>query len=282
MTKKQISDTIINILTKMSLTDDSRFAYIDRQLSYIIDQVRETLIVNQFRTTKVIDRAWITDLGLVEFHQVNFADDPHVTYCNCDISKTFIPPVISLYGDAGNIDLGLYSMLSTCGTTEYYPFPMSVWRNIPSEHIRSKFTYYDRKNTELYVNRKIERLLISAVLQNPADGYIISSNPIVSGYITSGTVYLVKFNQIVYNGVVYNKNTTFTGVVGITTYTGSGKVVLNSQYTALDENEPYPCTGDMARLITLEILTKEFGIEEKELTDLENDSADEQTKPQIQ
>lgn len=281
MTKKQIQDNIINILTKFQLSDDSRFAYISRNLSYMIDQCRETLIVAQFRTTKVIDRAWLTDLGLVDFHQVNFADDPHVTYCNCDISKTFIPPVISLYGAAGNIDLGLYSMLSSCGTTEYYPFPMSVWRRIPSEHIRSKFNYYDRKNTELYVNKKIEQLLITAVLQNPADGYIISSNPIASGNLTAGTVYLVKFNSIVYNGIVYLKNTTFTGVTGVTTYTGAGKVVLNSQYVALDENEPYPCTGDMARLITFEILTKEFGIEEKELTDLENDSADEQTKPQV-
>ncbi len=281
MTKKQIQDTILNILTKFELSDDSRFAYIAPQLSYLIDQVRETLIVAQFRTTKVIDRAWLTDLGLVDFHQVNFADDAHTTYCNCDISKTFIPPVISLYGDAGNADLGLYSILSSCGKTEYYPFPMSTWRNIPSEHIRSKFHYYDRKNTELYVNKKIEQLLMSVILQNPADGYIISSNPIVSGYITAGTVYLVKFNQIVYNGVVYNKDTTFTGVVGKTTYTGSGKVVLNSQYTALDENEPYPCTGDMARAIVLEILVKEFGLEEKLVTDMENDSTDEQTKPQV-
>ena len=52
--------------------------------------------------------------------------------------------------------------------------------------------------------------LISKINQNTEDGYIIESEPIASGSLVSGTVYVVKEKQIVYNGVVYAVNSTFT------------------------------------------------------------------------
>jgi hypothetical protein len=277
ITKRNISDDIINLLTRFKLTDDSRFATIDQWLSWKIDQVRAQLIIKQYNETGVLDNSWLTDLGLVGFHEVNFADDPNVTYCKCDISKTFIPSVVELASPSGgNPDLGLYSIISTCGKNEYYSYPMTTWRNIPSEHTRSKFHYYQRKNTELYVNKKVQNLLITAILNNPAEGYIISSTPVTT--IATGTTYIVKFNQIVYNGTVYRPDDTFVGVASATTFSGTGKVVLQDQLTALDETQPYPVSGDMARMITLEILTKEFGIESKQITDIQNDSADDEQK----
>ena len=279
ITKKLIADDIINILTRFYLTDDSRFTDISLWLSFKIDQIRAQLIIKKYNETGVLDNSWLTDLGLVAFHEVNFADDPNVTYCNCDISKAFIPSVVEIAGiNNGNPDLGMYSILSTCGKNEYYSYPMSTWRNIPKEHPRSLFHYYQRKNTELYVNRKVENLLITAILTNPADGYIISSLPVTT--IATGTLYIVKFNQIAYNGNIYQPNDTFTGIASATTFTGTGKVVLQNQLTALDENEPYPVSADMARQITLEILTKEFGLEAKQITDIQNDSVDDEAKAQ--
>lgn len=279
ITKLNIIDSITNIASKFNLTDDSRFSSATGYLNWLVDNVRAELIYKQYNATGVVDQVWLSDLGLLTFHEVNPPDDPNVTYCNCNISKTFIPPVVSLFGsEGGNADIGLYSVMSSCGKTGYYYLPMQTWKVIPKEHIRSKFNYYSRINTALYVNKVISSLRVIAILQNPADGYLINSTPVTT--IVAGTNYIVKFGNIIYNSVPYSNNDTFTGVTGVTTFTGGGKVVLQSQQVALDLNQPYPVDAAMARLITLEILTKEFRIEASALADVENDSTDEQIKDQ--
>jgi len=85
ISKKSIIDDVLNIMSKFGQTDDSRLD-VD-WLSYKIDQVRAELIVKEYDTTKTIDNNWLSDLGLIDFHKVNFADDRTVTYCGCDISK---------------------------------------------------------------------------------------------------------------------------------------------------------------------------------------------------
>jgi hypothetical protein len=281
ITKGQIIDDVVAWLTKFELTDDSRFATIGTFLSWKIDQLRAEWIIRQYNQTGVIDQVWLSDLGIVKFNPVNFSDDPNVTYCQCEISKTFIPSVVSLFGyKGGNADIGLYSVMSTCGKTQYYYLPMTTWQNIPSEHIRSKFHYYQRINTAIYVNKVINSLRITAILQNPGDGYLINSAPVPSGSIVTGTTYIVKYGSVVYNSTQYLQDSTFVGVAGQTSYVGSGFVVLQSQQVALDLNQPYPIDAAMARGIVLDILTKEFKIEAAALTDNKDDQVDEQIKDQ--
>ncbi len=276
ITKKRIMGSIINILSRFGLTDDSRLATIDNWLSYKINQVRAQLIIKSYNEDQIVDRTWLTDLSLQTLHSVNFADDPHITFCCGDVSKVFIPNVVSLRsGYDSNVDLGLFTVISACGTKEYTLFPMTTWRIIPKEHIRSKFNYYDRVNTALYVNKKVTSLRILAVLENPEDGYIIESEPIASGSLVNGTVYVVVGSQIVYNATVYQANSTFTANA-TTTYTGNGKVYLNDQLQVITNTQPYPVSADMARQIELEILTKEFGLEAQQITDIENNSVDDQ------
>lgn len=264
------------ILTRFAPTDDSRLD--PTWLSYKFDQVREQFIIRLFQDDGVVDRTWLSDLSVQTLHNVNYADDPSVTYCCSDVSKLFIPNVVSLRSrEDGNVDLGLFSIMSLCGTTEYTLFPMTIWKSIPKEHIRSKFHYYDRINTSLYVNKKVEKLLIRAILSHPEDGYIINSTPVTSGNLVSGTVYVVKNSQIMYNGAPIAPNSTFTATA-TTTFTGNGTVYLNSELQAIIDTQPYPCSGDMARMIVLEILTKEFGIEATEITDTENNSVDDTQK----
>lgn len=279
ITKKRISGSILNILTRFGMTDDSRLATIPNWLSYKINQVRAQLIIKSYQTDQVIDQSWLTDLSLVAFHSVNFADDPNITFCCGDISKAFIPNVVSIRsGWDSNVDLGLYSVISACGTKEYTPFPLTTWRIIPKEHIRSKFNYYWRINTALYVNKKVQNLRMLAVLENPEDGYIISSGNVLSGSILTGISYIVKDAQIVYNGNVYAPNSVFIGVTGITVFVGAGNVYLESQLLAISDTQPYPVSADMARQIELEILTKEFGLEAQQITDVDNDSVDDEQK----
>lgn len=279
ITKKRISGSILNILTRFGMTDDSRLATIPNWLSYKINQVRAQLIIQSYQKDQIIDQTWLTDLSTMAFNPVNFADDPSITFCCGDVSKTFIPNVVSIRsGFDSNVDLGLYSVISLCGKKEYTPFPITTWQIIPKEHVRSKFNYYWRVNTALYVNKKVDNLRILAVLENPEDGYIIESNPIPSGSISTGIVYVVKGAQIIYNGTVYAIDAIFTGVSLVTTYSGIGKVYLNDQLQHILDTLPYPVSADMARMIELEILTKEFKLEAGQITDVENDSVDDEQK----
>ncbi len=265
-------DDILNIITKFSRTDESRFD--ETWISNKIDQIRAQMIIAEYQENQIIDQTWLTDLGLWTFNPVNFADDPSVNYCQSDISKAFIPNVVSITSkNDSDVDLGIYTLISACGTKEYTPFPMALWKSIPREHVRSRFSYYYRINTALYVNKKVDKLRILTVLASPEDGYIIQSAPVLSGSIVNTIVYKVKGGTIIYNNVVYLENTTFTGT-STATYTGDGKAYLNSQLLALSETQPYPVSADMARMITLEICTKEFAIEAGRAVDIYNDSAD--------
>lgn len=277
-TQKSIAEQIVLVLTKLRPTDESRLSY--SHLYKLINQGREDAINAEHKITNVIDPGWLQDLGMVEFHRVNFADDISITSCECDVSKAFLPQMITLEAGNGNQDLGV-NILSANGKTAYYPMALALWRNIPTEHEASMFKYFSRMNTSVYVNHLATKLRVYGLLQNPEDAAIISSEPIASGSIANGTTYIVKFGQIIYNGSTYRENVTFVGTTGVTTFAGTGKAYLNSQVTDFTEFSPYPVAGDMARKIVLDILMKEFGIERQAIPDLQNDSRDDATKVKI-
>ncbi len=273
-TKKNIIDSISILLTKFIRTDDSRLD--DTWMSYKIDEIAAELKIKQYQQTGLIDPQWVSPPFTVDFHRVNWADDPNIT-CKCDISKATIPTVISINSLEGNVDLGIYSLSSMCGTKLLSLRRMAQWKYTPPEHTYSLFKFYDRKINSLYVNYEVDKLLLAAVLLNPEDGFLKNSNTIPSGSIESGVVYLVKYGTVVYDGAFYNANTTFTGTA-VTTYTGTGSVYLNSQIRSYNETDPYPASGEMIRMIELEILTKEFGIERQAIDDTTNDAADDSKK----
>ena len=273
-TKKQIIDSLKIILTRFEPSDESRLD--DDWLSYAIDRVRAELIIRQYLQTSVIDQTWLSDLGLLTFYKVNRADNVTIT-CDCDISKTTIPQTISIITEDGNLDLGIYSLISPCGKTSYFPKRTSMWRYTPPEHTNSLFGSYARINTQLYVDRVVEKLRCLAILLHPEDSILTNSAPVNSGSIVSGTVYIVKGGQVIYDNVVYAPDSTFIGTA-TTTFQGSGTVYLNSQIASYRDVDPYPASGEMIRAIELEILTKEFGIERQMIPDVRNDSKDDASK----
>lgn len=273
-TKKSITDFISLIAQRFLETDDTRLS--DRWISRAIDNCRAQLIVEKYRLTETVDFAWLSQPFYIDFYKINVADDPTMSFCNCDMMKTEIPPVISLTNyNASNQDVGIYALFSACGKYAYYPRPLQLLQNIPKENTLSKFKYYARYNTVIYATGLATKLRLSPILLYPEDGYVINSAPITSGNLVSGTVYIVKFGSIFYNSVTYYANDTFTAT-STATFTGVGKVYLNSQVTAFEETTDYPVGGDMEREIILEILTKEFQIEESMISELKNDNQDDQ------
>lgn len=279
VSQKSLADEVILWLTKLSPTDESR---LDSDLIYAaINKARAEAIVANYKVKRVLDQTWFQDLGMVPFHRVNFADDVSLTSCKCDISKAFLPQVVSLEAGNGNQDLGL-TIMSSCGTKKYTAFPYALWSEIPSDHERAMFNYFARINTATYVNKGVDKLRVNGIWANPEDGKLIQSEPIASGSIVSGVVYIVKFGQIIYNGAAYPKDSTFTGA-GVTTFAGNAlaKVYLNSQVTDYRELDPYPITPDMARNIVLDVCVKEFGLERQAITEQRTDSRDDATKQNI-
>ncbi len=271
ITAKNIADDTKNLLSRFNVTDENR---LNNDWIYLkIDEVAAQLKLESWLKNEAVDQNWFTDLGLVTFHKVNFSDDVNVSYCGCPISKAYIPQVIYLPTKSPNQDLGIQMIMSVCGKVSYANKPLSFWNMIPAEHTYNMFPLYARINTALYVNRSIQKLRIVALLLRPEDGYFIKSEPIASGSIVSGTNYIVKFGSIAYNSTNYAEDATFTGAAA-TTYSGSGTVYLADQKAVYRDTYPYPISADMARQITIEICTKEFGIEKSQITDVRNDSKD--------
>jgi hypothetical protein len=278
MTKKNIIDSIRSLATRFSVTDESRLD--EDWLSYKIDQVCAQLKVAQYAQTGILDQSWLTDLGIVDVYKVNISDDINVSFCKCNVGKFEIPQTISFISKDGNLDLGIYYLISACGKSQYFPQRLSMWSYVPTDHTRSLFKYYWRINTSVYINDdRVQKIRPVLFLLHPEDGKFINSANVVSGSLVSGTSYIVKFGQIVYNGTPYADGSTFTATA-TTTFTGTGKVYLASQARDYRETDAYPASGEMARMIEIEILTKEFGLERQAIVDVRNDSKDDTQKAQ--
>lgn len=278
MTRKQIVDLIIIIQTRFSESDDSRID--EDALAYLVEQARVTEILKEYNVTGIIDQNWLIDFGIYPLTKVNFADDPIVTHCSCDIMKAEIPSTINLTSlGEGNLDLGL-KVISACGKTNYTYYPLEFWRDIPKEHIRSKFPYYQRFGNKIYVNKLVNNLRFIGIPET-TDGLIIKKTlPVISGSIKLGVVYMVKgTGSLTYNGTIYLPNDTFTGTSTTTfTATGTCQVFYNDYEVEMTENDPYPVSAHMARNIAISILTTELQIERQEVADVVNDSFDDALK----
>lgn len=273
MTGREITYTIIDILTRHGYTDDSRLD--EDQINFMRDNARAQLINLEFDKTKIIDPAWIQDLGFVQLSPVDFNDDSTIPYCECILSKVTLPDTIDLRSPNSGTDSGI-KVISSCGKNQFYPYFIELLQGIPKEHTRNKFHYYFMVGNALYLNKKMDKVRVLAVLLNPSGANNINTEYILSGNLVVGTSYTVYESQIVHNSLGYNAGQTFTAVN--TNYTGTGKVKTTSRTSVYTEDSSYPVQGAMARQIILEVLTKEFAIEESKITDVKNSSADDEAE----
>jgi hypothetical protein len=280
-TRKNIVDSILILATRFSRTDETRLD--EDYLSFLVEQTRASEILKEYNITGIIDQNWLVDFGIYDLTKVNFADDPNVDFCECDIMKAEIPKTINLTAiGEGNLDLGL-KVISACGSRSYTMYPLERWRMVPKEHVRSKFYYYQRFGNIIYVNKMVNSLRFIGIPET-IDGLIIKKTlPVSSGNIKQGVVYMVKGSTglVTYNGLNYLPGSTFTGIT-TTTFTALGdcKVYYNNfEYTMTDE-DPYPVSPHLARQIVISILTTELQIEKQQAVDVVNDSADDVIKVQ--
>lgn len=280
-TRKQLVDAIFVLHDRFSRSDEGRID--EDYLAYAIEQARVEEILKEYNVTKIIDQNWLVDFGIYNMTKVNFADDPNIDFCSCDIVKAEIPKTINLtlLGD-GNLDLGL-RVMSACGKKSYTYDPIERWRLLPKEHVKNMFGFYARFGNIIYVNKLVNNLRFFGIPET-IDGLMIKKTlPVISGSIKLGYLYMVKgaTGSVTYDGVIYLPNQTFTGT-STTTFTASGtsQVFYENYEVEMTENDPYPVSPHMARNIVLSVLTKELQIERQEEVDTINDSIDDVLKKQ--
>ena len=279
MTRKNIVDLILILATKFRESDDSRFD--EDALAAMVENARVTEIINEYNDTGIIDQNWLLDFGIYSLTRINFADDPIVDFCSCDIMKAEIPSVMNLTAlGEGNLDLGL-KVLSACGTKEYSYYSIEFWKNLPKEHTRSKFSYYQRFGNDIYVNKLVNNLRFIGIPETTEGLMIKKTLPVISGSIKTGIVYIVKgTGGLNYNSVFYLPNQTFTGVSGVSVFTATGtaQAFYNNYEVEMTENDRYPVSAHLARQIIISILSTELQIEKQQVADVVNDSTDDVLK----
>jgi len=277
MTKKQIIDDVLNFLTKFGFTQSQRWD--EDLIGYKIDQIRAQLIQAEFKRTGFVNPAWYQDLNLVQFTNVKESDLDYGICGDCPVSKAVIPQNIPLFNPRSQGEDDGIKIISPCGTNQFYYYPLESLKQVPKNHIKRKFGHYWRLGNQIYVDKKLDKLRINIVLQNPSDANTINNLIVPSGSLVNGTSYTVINAQVVYGGAGYAIGQTITAT-STTTYSGNGSLVLTNPVLPYDESvDNYPLSNDMARMIVIEILTKEFAISNEEITAFTNDYGATNNKP---
>ena len=279
MTGDLITFDVINLITKFGFKDTQR--YDTDWVRNKRDELRAVFIQNEFRQKGFANPVWFQDLNVIQFTPVKESDIDYGICGTCNISKAIIPQHIPLYNpDSQNEDAGL-KIMTPCGKDMFYYLPLEVYKNIPEEHPRKKFNYYFNYNDSYFVTKKYPtglQLRVQGVFENPAAINTIQNLEVPSGSIQNGVSYTVINYQIVYNGLGYNVGTTFTGT-STATFTGAGAVILANPIQPFSEQtSTYPVTNAMARMIVMEMMIKEFGVEQAAISAYKNDIGDDNTQ----
>lgn len=270
MTAKQLVDDILNIITKFGRTKSQR--YNEDWVYFKINQIRGTLIPVNYRKEGSVNPMWFQDLNLQQFTPVKESDLDWGICGNCKVYKAIIPANIQLFNTRNSqnkIDEGI-KIMSPCGTKEFYPISLEAFKQIPEGHPKKLFDYYWRIGNAFY-QRKAEKLRIHIIPRNPEEINTIQNTIIPSGQLVVGTQYKVLNYQIVTGtGQGYNVGATFTATTS--TYTGQGNVVLANPVQPFDyETTEYPVDDEIARQIVVEIITKELGLSNEQITAFKNE-----------
>lgn len=272
-TRKEYIYDIIRLLTKAGITDESR---LDKDhIGFLVDQRRAKEIRDTYKRNPVIETIWLQDYGITEFTPVNKAEDKAVSAINCKFSKAIIPPVVSINDPMSNTpDLGTYSIRSASGEHEFHYMNVQRMQYLHPDGIAIMFRYFTKIGNALYLTPEVKHARPLLILDSPLDGYVLDNSYINSGNLIVGVQYEVVSGNIIHNGTKYYKGGTQVFTAVNTTFTGTGKVQLVNQKRRMTNDDPYPMSYTMWEVVKMKILTQDFGIEQRVVADVTNDSQD--------
>jgi hypothetical protein len=279
MTRQEIIFDIIMILTKAGFTDDSRLE--PDYIGYKIDEKRAKEIRDSYNRNSLIDPMWLQDYGVIDFTEVNYADDKSFSFLDCKLAKATLPAVISFQNSLSSANnLGVYSLRSLSGREEYFfeehSKLMDILTDLPTSDPLRKFSYYTKIHNAIYAVSKDqdkvpEKLRAILILERPLEGYFLTTENVT--VLIVGTLYEVVAGQIIHNSIPYNEGQSFTAVDE--SFTGTGLVQYKNQKRPLNNEDPYPFSASQMEVVILKLLTQEYGIEATRIAEIRNNSQDE-------
>lgn len=269
-TLKEITDDLELIASKSQISDDLRID--DRWLSHNVHQYRAKAIRDSFKRNRHINPTWIQDQGNIKPTKVDADDDPAISGCgDCTFGKILIPTVVDLPDH-----MGVYRVSSACRTKSYYRTTLPRFQGFVNGSVRDNFNYFFAIGNAIYMHPYIVDASVQLILENPLEGDVLLTNNIESGDLVVGTGYEVTSGDITHNGTKYRKGDTFTATA--TTFTGNGKVQLQSKKRKLSNTDPYPIDHTLMEYVKMKILTQDLRIEENRPADIRNDSQDQSVR----
>lgn len=253
------------ILSKSKITKGSRFE--DLHLLYNVNKYRAKAIVEMYRSTGLINPSWVQDFGVVNFTKVKSVDDPAITNADCLYGKYTVPSIVGLEGDKG-----VYRVASADKTKKYYPLSFDRFMSLQKDTTRANWNYFTRVGNAIYVHPYIPQGNMQLIIDDPFQGFSINTENVVSGELTIGDSFTVISGSVTHNSIKYISGQSFTAVSA--TFTGSGIVQYTNKKRAMRLTDQYPMDHSLTEFVVMNLLTKEFAIEAKEVADIRNDSQD--------
>ncbi len=265
MTLHELVSDIMLVLSKSTISKDFRVS--KRHIRFLVNQYRARKIQDDYKTFGRVMPEYMQDLGILQVTKINSGDDTSIPYTSLTLGKISIPPIVSLPDEDGLVRVSSSSRQMT-----YYPIEMPLFFDLVPDSIQTKFPYYFKVGIPVYLHPYIQEVNMIAVLDDPLDGYVFRTENVFSGNLTIGDLFVVTSGSIQHNTVVYTKGQNFTAVNA--NFIGTGTVQYQIKKRKMTIFDPYPASIAAGEYIALSILTKEFGIEEKQIADIKNDAKD--------
>lgn len=254
-----------------ALTDDTRVS--DAHLLFKINNYRDFFLREELRFDKTLNNSYYQKLPEINVFHTNSGDLPDVN-STIKFGKITLPDMM-IPEDREEPFLNLY--MTARHRRIYY-----ITRDVLMEMIFAMDSRLDYTNYYLYEggnNAYIypyhKTVSGNAVLTNPLDAKQFYTTDVHLSDLENGVEYIVTSGYIkeMPSATLYKIGGTFTANLNYT-YSGDGKVYRTSKVIENTMQGEYPVTGSMAEKIVLEIITKDFQIEKRNVMDIFNDAVD--------
>lgn len=267
MTKRELRSDIILILQKSKVSKDSRIS--ERHIEFLIDKYYAVGVRQGYKSNLEIDPAWLLDTGKVLFTAVNSAEDISVPETSVILGKYTLPSMVVSLPDDG----GLYRVSSSSKMTNYHKTTASWLFQIlgtPGSEL-ARFNYCFRIGRKIYTYPNVGEGNILFIADQPNNVPVLLTEDQDSLII--GDSYTVIDEAITSGGVKHAAGSIFTATAA--TFTGDGRVRFTVQKRNRTIDDDYPCSLNLAEVISMKIFTQDFKIEMSVISDIKNDSTDE-------
>lgn len=254
-------------------TDDSSFSdlfILSKGLNY-----RSIFIPQQFLSTGEISPDWLMRLGNKRLTPVSSADNPNIPDGSIKVGKLKFPSAIPV-----GHNLGVEMVMNTQRQKQIYrtSWPILMHMIQAKDNRLELFSYYCTIADNLYVYPFIDQIDISIIPENPLDCIELETEFINVDGLVIGTEYFILSGSVTKTidnvQTTYKKNEEFICEQDAE-YNFYGKVIKSERIKLVSATTRFPADRGMCQRIILEMLTKDFNIEIKNIPDVTNDSIDE-------